>query len=220
MPITASSVVFLIIACLFLPWMAMRSAWRTRKPGGTPSRAQFLSSVFIMQGLLLFLALSAARYDQIDLLPEFEWGLNNALILLAFLVPALGTMPWRWKWKTPEERRRLEWFLPQSLRDMTWWPLLSLVAGFVEEIVYRGVMFTLWQRILDNRWLAVAICVAVFALAHYVQGWKAMLLIVVMAFAFHLIVFATGNLYTAMIAHFLYDFLAGFIIIRLAASRP
>jgi membrane protease YdiL (CAAX protease family) len=78
-------------------------------------------------------------------------------------------------------------------------------------------MFTLWQRVLDNRWLAVAICVVAFALAHYVQAWKAMLLIVVMAFAFHLIVFATGDLYTAMAGHFLYDLLAGFIIIRLAA---
>src|SRR5258708_1037908 len=99
MPITASSIIFLLITCLFLPWMAMRSAWRTRKPGGTPTRAQFLTFVFISQGLLLFLALSAARYDEIDLFPMFDWGLNNALILLAFLIPSLGTMPWRWNWK-------------------------------------------------------------------------------------------------------------------------
>jgi membrane protease YdiL (CAAX protease family) len=215
MPITAASVVFLLLTCLFLPWMAMKSAWRTRKPGGTPSRTQYVTSVFLVQFFMLFLALSAARYDEISLFPMPDWGLSNALILLVFLAIALGTMPWRWNWKTPEEKRRMRWILPQSLRDLSWWPFVSLTAGIVEEIVYRGVMYVLWRRITGEVWLATAICVVAFSLAHFVQGWKGMVLIAVMSVGFHLIVFATGDLYTAMAGHFLYDLLAGFIILRL-----
>jgi membrane protease YdiL (CAAX protease family) len=134
--------------------------------------------------------------------------------LLGF-VPALGTMPWRWNWKTLEDKRRMMWFLPQGLGDLAWWPLLSLVAGIGEEIVYRGVMFALWSRILASQWAAMAICIIVFSLAHFVQGWKSMVLIALIAAAFHLIVLDTGDLYTAMAGHFFYDLGAGFIILHL-----
>jgi len=58
----------------------------------------------------------------------------------------------------------------------------------------------------------------VFALAHFAQGWRAVLVIVAFAAASHGIVSATGDLYTAMFVHVVYDFLAGVLILRLARA--
>jgi membrane protease YdiL (CAAX protease family) len=60
------------------------------------------------------------------------------------------------------------------------------------------------------------VCAVAFALAHFVQGWKTVAVIAVLAVFNHLIVRATGDLYTAMAIHFVYDLLAGVILLRLA----
>jgi membrane protease YdiL (CAAX protease family) len=216
MNLTIPGAVFLVATCVLLPLMAIRSALRVRRPGGTPTRAQYLTSVFVSQGMLLVLALSAARSEFIWLFPRRSFGVTNILLAVAFLVPALGTLPMRWAKKSEESRQRMMWMVPQRTDDLWWWALLALTAGIVEEIVYRGVMFKLWLRILGSWWLAVAVCVLVFALVHYVQGRRAMALIALFAFVFHMIVLVTGDLYTAMAVHFIYDFLAGVMVLRLA----
>ena len=108
------------------------------------------------------------------------------------------------------------WLLPHGPSDLWWWAIVALTAGIAEEIVFRGVMFTLWRRILGAWWPAATVCIVLFSLAHFVQGWRAMALIAIMAAAAHLIVRYTGDLYTAMTVHFLYDFFAGVVIMILA----
>jgi membrane protease YdiL (CAAX protease family) len=93
---------------------------------------------------------------------------------------------------------------------------VALTAGIVEEIIYRGVMIALWQRILGSWWAAMMVCVAVFSLVHFLQGWRAMAAIALTAMAAHLIVRATGDLYTAMTVHFVYDLIAGVVLLRCA----
>src|SRR2546422_4977042 len=99
MSLTASGWVFLFLPCLFLPLMAVRTAFRVRKAGRTPSRTQFLASFFVSQGMTLMLALSAAAYESITLFPPPDIGPVNLVIVLAFLLAALGTLPARWRWK-------------------------------------------------------------------------------------------------------------------------
>jgi membrane protease YdiL (CAAX protease family) len=94
--------------------------------------------------------------------------------------------------------------------------IVVFVAPLCEEIVYRGVMLQLWGRLLGGWWPAVAVCAVAFGLAHFVQGWRTVLVIVVLAVGNHLIVRASGDLYTAMAIHFAYDLLAGVILLRLA----
>jgi membrane protease YdiL (CAAX protease family) len=162
------------------------------------------------------MALFAARYEGIDLFPAPRPGVQNLLLALAFLVPSLGTLPWRWSWRSRESKQRQMWRLPQRSSDLAWWLGVALIAGTVEEIVYRGVMLQLWWRVLDTWWPAVAICSVVFALAHLVQGWRTVAVICVMTVGMHLIVRATGDLYTAMAIHVVYDVLAGVVLLRLA----
>ena len=216
MEITPSGAVFLFLTTAYIPFLAVRSGRRVQKATATPTRAQHLVSVFLTQGLGLLVAMFAATYEELDLFPAPRVGWTNVALVFAFLVPSLGSLPWRWSWRTLESKRGMMWMLPNKSSDLAWWVLVSLVAGIVEEIVYRGVMVQLWERLLGGWWPAVAVCAIAFGVAHFVQGWRTVAVIAVLAVANHLIVRATGDLYTAMAIHFVYDLLAGVILLRLA----
>jgi membrane protease YdiL (CAAX protease family) len=216
MDLTPAGWTFLILVTVILPFAAIRGAGKARGAEFGPSRGQYFASVLFTQGLGLFTALAAARYEWIELFPKASFGPKNALVALAFLVPALGTIPMRWSWRSFEEKRRMMWLLPNRTSDLGWWLFIALLAGTVEEIVFRGVLFTLWERVLGTWWPSVIVCSVAFALSHFVQGWRAVLVIAAMAVGNHAIVRATGNLYTAMGVHFVYDLLAGMILLRLA----
>jgi len=109
---------------------------------------------------------------------------------------------------------------PNDTKDIPWWFLLSLAAGTVEQITYRGVMFALVLPITRNAWLAVAICVLFFALGHASQGWRRGIFIAAIAFAAHMLVWMTGALYRPMALHFTYDFVAGMFYLRWAQQMP
>jgi membrane protease YdiL (CAAX protease family) len=216
MDLTPAGAVFLFLVTVFLPFAAVRSALRVRAPGGTPTRTQHLVSVFVTQAMGLFVALMAATYEEVDLFPPPNLGWKNLAMAVAFLAPSLGTLPLRWSWRSREEKRRMMWMLPNRTSDLSWWLLVSLVAGVVEEIVYRGVMLQLWERVLGSWWPAVAICAVAFALAHWVQGPRTVAIIVLLAVGNHLVVRASGDLYTAMAIHVTYDLLAGVVLLSLA----
>jgi membrane protease YdiL (CAAX protease family) len=216
MGVTPSGWVFLLLIGVLFPLLAVRSAFRVRAAGRAPTAVQHLVSVVVSQGMMLFLALSAATYEGLELFPRPDFGWQAPVLALAFLVLSLGTLPARWRWKPLEERRRNLWVYPRGTSDLGRWAVISLLAGTVEEIVYRGVMLQLLVRVLGAWWPAMLLCVVAFALAHFVQGWRAMLVIVLLAAAAHGIVFTTENLYTAMFVHVVYDFLAGVLIVRLA----
>jgi membrane protease YdiL (CAAX protease family) len=164
----------------------------------------------------LVMAFSAATYEGVELFPTPRMTAAAAGAAIVFLIVTLGTLPWRWRTKRDEERRRMLWMIPNRLSDLWWWALVAMAAGFGEEIVYRGVMFELWRRMLGS-WLgAAAICVVVFTLAHFVQGRRAMAIIALIAAGFHAMVWLNGNLYAAMAVHAVYDFVAGWAIMRLA----
>jgi membrane protease YdiL (CAAX protease family) len=226
MDVSPAGAVFLFLTTVYTPILAVRSGRKVQRATTLPTRAQHLASVFVTQGMGLFVALMAAKYEWIDLFPPPKLGWKNAALAIAFLAPTLGTLPWRWSWRTTESKRRMMWMLPNKGSDLAWWLVVSLVAGIVEEIVYRGVMLQLWERVLGAWWPAVAVCSIAFGLAHFVQGWRTVVVIVFLAVGNHLIVRASGDLYTAMAIHFAYDLLAGVILLRLAkrdgvtASQP
>lgn len=216
MSVSVSGWVFLFITCVYLPALAVRTAIRARRSGGTPTRAQHLTGVFVSQGMTLLVALFAAASDDVPLFPKPTVTALSVAAAVGFLLLSLGTLPLRWNWKPDEQKRQLMWMLPHHMRDLWWWALVALIAGVCEEIVFRGVMYTLWHRALGSPAASVAVCATVFSVAHFVQGWRAMLMIALIAVGFHLIVSLTGDLYTAMAIHMLYDFIAGLVLLRLA----
>ena len=148
--------------------------------------------------------------------------------------PAFGTMshglvqrantyplPLLWRRSSEDEKRRALLTRPNEPKDLPWWFLVSLAAGTVEEITYRGVMIALLLPLTRNWWIAVAICVLFFALGHANQKLSRMAFVGVIAVGCHVLVWMTGALYLAMAVHFIYDFIAGIIYLRWAQQmRP
>jgi len=214
--LTPLGTAFVLLATLILPLGAVQAAQRTRTPGAMPNLTSMLRSLLIQQAILVALSLATARAENVMLFPPPHFGLPQAGMAAAFLAVSLSTVPWRWASRTPEQKLRMLWRIPNQPSDVWKLGLIALGAGISEEMFYRGVMFQLWQHVLGSFWGSVAICVAAFALAHAFAGLRAILIISVMALASHLIVRSSGDLYTMMGIHAIYDVLAGIMFWQLA----
>ncbi len=108
--------------------------------------------------------------------------------------------------------------LPGNLGQLILWLVLAwLLAGFGEEMVYRGYLL---NRLVDlwpgqsRRWLLSAlVSAALFGLAHIYQGWVGVIETGLSGLVFALVYLATGrNLWPAIIAHGVFDTLAFYLI--------
>jgi hypothetical protein len=65
-----------------------------------------------------------------------------------------------------------------------WWIATSIAAGISEEISWRGVQWVLLTRLSGNAWIAAALCIVMFAVAHSLQGIRSVGIILAFAAAF------------------------------------
>jgi membrane protease YdiL (CAAX protease family) len=86
---------------------------------------------------------------------------------------------------------------------------VSLSAGIVEEIVYRGYLQQLLIDCLDNVWLAIGIQAVVFALAHSYQGLGAVITIAGQSVLTGYLAYRLKNLRLVIVAHCTLDLIAG-----------
>lgn len=220
MPHNPWALLFLFIFVLFMPYVAIKSAINLRRAKSLPDRSNVIMRILVMEGIFGLLAVWVARNTGVEL---FNRGMLPAKALLlgaAILVIALATLPLRWRMISEGDRRRLMLARPRAPKDLLWWAALSLAAAVAEELVYRGVMPAVLLPYTRNWWLAISIAVVVFAVSHANQGWPGALAIVPMAFCLHILVWFTGALLVGMAAHFLYDFAAGVIYLKLGKGLP
>lgn len=105
-------------------------------------------------------------------------------------------------------------FLPQTDREFRYFVGLSITAGIVEELVYRG--FLLWY--LSHHaplWVAVLLSSAVFGLAHSYQGISGFVRTSLAGFAFAILYVASGSIWLPIIAHAMVDILQGAMILEI-----
>ena len=67
-------------------------------------------------------------------------------------------------------------------------------------------------------WVAAVIASIVFGVSHAVQGWKTAGIITIIAFLLHGLVAMSGTLYPAIVAHAVYDIVAGLTYGRLGRT--
>ena len=200
----------LCVFVLLLPWAAVRSKRRLAAVKAPPPRRKHYRSTIFVQLALFAFSWWVASSEWIELFPrvvpgwkDLSWGAVMLAIAIAAMLP-------RWRKNVEKRTRIVHLFMPRDGVERVLWIGVSACAGVAEEVSYRGVLYALVLRLVHQPVLAAAVCMLAFGVAHWVQGWKAALLILLFAGAFHALVALTGSLYVAMAVHFVYDVTAGF----------
>jgi membrane protease YdiL (CAAX protease family) len=192
-----------------LPVLCVRSYYKLKAGAPFPSKRAFLLSALFMHGMMFVLAYFTWRSFGIPMFPRPSIGWKEAGYGLATLIVFLAVMIPLWKRGAMLNPVKTYRKMPQKNSELRLWAVVSLSAGFVEEIAYRGVLFGILDYWLNNWWLAAILCALAFALGHAIQGWKGAGIIFVMSVIFQGLVYFTGTLYIAMAVHAIYDFIAG-----------
>ncbi len=110
-------------------------------------------------------------------------------------------------------------FLPRKLRELPAYIVMCISAGVFEEIIYRGYMVTYFLPEYNFSTglpiLAVTAPAFLFSLAHYYQGWQAVLKIFLLSLLLGIIFLSSGSIWIVMIIHFLIDLIGGLVAMRL-----
>jgi uncharacterized protein len=102
--------------------------------------------------------------------------------------------------------------IPRTATEAATWMLLSVTAGFCEELIFRGY---LQQQLLaasgGDMLVAVVGQGLVFGLVHAYQGWKPVLVIAMLGILYGALAVWRGNLRANMLAHAWSDIFEGWL---------
>lgn len=226
-----ADVVLLALMALGLPlraWLAMRRL-RAADPAEVPAlRPRLWTRAIATQWLLVIVVLVmwVARHRPLGWLwlnAHAGWGAGGVVLGLALV--AIVQQPQRRNLAaTPELvgriRTRLagvERLLPASREEWPRFVPLAITAGICEEILFRGFVTWALFQVVPEFWLAALLQALLFGLAHVYQGARGVLLTFMVGAFLTGVVWISGSLWPAMLAHALLDLNAGDLAIRVAA---
>lgn len=212
-----STILFVGVIGGFIPIAAWLSK-RALDGGVRVERLDFYLETVVVQTVLVGLALWAARSNDIPVLVSPGGGVVAVVLSVVLLAAAFGALAIGWRMSSADRRDRLGMIVPRTRHEKLAWVGVSLTAGVAEEIIYRGVLFGMIVSWGAGFWPAALIAASVFALAHLVQGWTAVLIVFVYGFLFQVLASATGSLFAPIVVHFIYDLAAGLVIARWSRS--
>jgi membrane protease YdiL (CAAX protease family) len=91
--------------------------------------------------------------------------------------------------------------VPSGYTEIFLWILLSLAAGFSEELVFRGYLQRQFHAATGSIVAAVILQGVAFGLAHTYQGWGRVIVISGLGILYGVLAARRGNLRAKMIAH-------------------
>lgn len=102
---------------------------------------------------------------------------------------------------------RLNFILPLTAEERTWWIFVSLTAGSCEEMLYRGFLIHYFTATPFHAPLAVALIVSsvIFGAVHLYQGVAGVISAAILGLIFSAIFITTGTLVIPMVLHALID---------------
>lgn len=215
---TALSIAYLVLVCAVLPVLAWASK-RKIDQGLVIPRVPLYLEALILQTLLLGISWGVATAAGITLFRFEPVEVADVLLVFAVLGLALTAMVAGWRVAKPEARRRLSILIPANASERGFWIVLSLAAGISEEVAFRGVLPAILEGMTGSLWFAFLLSATAFALAHLLQGWTSALFVGIFGLVFHLLVWTTGALWTAIAVHVLYDVVAGLTLSRLVTPE-
>jgi hypothetical protein len=112
-----------------------------------------------------------------------------------------------------EGKKTIQLLAPHGGLELALWICMSVVAGFVEEIVFRGYFQRQFSTLLRNVWIGMIASAAVFGLSHAYEGRQRMLLIFVYGAMFGSLTIWRKSLRPGMMAHAWHDSFEGVILV-------
>jgi membrane protease YdiL (CAAX protease family) len=199
----------LIVFGILIPMSAIRAQKLIQgRPFG--ARRRYFRAILIQLVAFALFSIWVAQQNWIELFPRQMPPGRAILAGLVFLILAVGFGWTRWEKAILERKRVVALFMPVDNVERVMWLIAAALAGFGEEITWRGVQTVLLTRLTREVLVAIAIAIAMFSIAHAIQGWKSVGVIALFAAGFHVLVWMSGSLYIAMVVHFVYDLIAGF----------
>jgi membrane protease YdiL (CAAX protease family) len=104
---------------------------------------------------------------------------------------------------------------PTTAVEMLLFLMLSISAGFCEELIFRGYLQQQFARMGHRVWIGVALSALVFGSAHGYEGIAGMLLITAYGAMFSVLALLRRGLRTGMIAHAWHDSVSGVALVLL-----
>lgn len=213
---------FLLLVGVALPlmsWMSFRLS-RKRESNIHPSSIEFrviAVQTFLLQTAVAGLALLAAYGINLELAWQSDITVQTATASLAVLFGFIAVAIFEARRKLDRsERIRAELRKVRATDPM--WVSVTLVAGFVEELAYRGVLTLLLSGYMDY-WLAAITSAVLFGLGHFTAGIRGAVVAFLFAVAMQWLVYLSGGLFLAIAVHAVYDLLAAWLGNRIEKQR-
>lgn len=199
---------FLSIVGLVLPFLAWINSRQAKAhpvdDEQLPSLGAMALQAIVLQGIIFGLAWLAASAAGIPI--SWPSRLGPVPILAAVGIVVVGmAVAWADSRRPPDPTNIIGRVLARSSAFAPQWLALMLAAGITEEFAYRGVltgMLALWLE----PWAAWVVSALAFGFSHCSQGWRGFLGGVAFAIALQGVVFLSGGLLLAIVAHMAYDF--------------
>jgi CAAX protease family protein len=106
-------------------------------------------------------------------------------------------------------RKQIGFLVPRSSLEVSLWILLSLTAGFCEEVIFRGYLQRQLGALARNLWAGIALAGLIFGFAHGYEGAGRMVLVGIYGMMFGLLAHFRRSLRPGMIAHAFHDGIMG-----------
>lgn len=98
---------------------------------------------------------------------------------------------------------------PRSGTELAVFICLSVVAGLVEEVVFRGYLQKEFGNLARSAWIGMFVSAALFGLSHGYEGKQRMVIIFVLGALFGTLTILRRSLRPGMIAHAAFDAFVG-----------
>lgn len=160
----------------------------------------------VMQGILSVLAFFAVRSSLVKINYRSTFspaaiGVAAGIILLAWLLSGI-----RLKNEQGDAENNLKYILPRNGKEQAYWLGTTFISSFMEEFIYRGVLFAIFYQTFDgNWWLGALASAVVFGFSHATQGNASVLFIIPFGIAFQFLYKISGGLLLPVITHFIYN---------------
>src|SRR6266567_6025932 len=150
--------------------------------------------------------LIGGRWDHIeDFLLDAAIALGFWLVSAAVLVATAYAVGMTDITRLREAQKQVEFLLPQSGLEITVAVLLSMTAGFCEEIIFRGYLQRQLAVLAGNAWVGIVLSAVAFGCAHGYEGWRRMIMIAVYGMLFGLLAHFRRSLRPGMMTHAVHD---------------